>query len=563
MKNVSASGRSRKTDHAVGLALGIAYVVILVATASEIGFARDEGFYFRASRGYQKWFDVLGEDSSKALEEKTVGRHWSYNHEHPALMKIAFGFSERILHKKLDLMSPSTALRFPGMLSAGLCVYLLFLWGSFAFGRREGFFAAMAFALMPRVFYHAHLCCFDVAMTAVWFLVFYLYWRSLASWKFGLAAGVAFGFALCVKLNAFFLPAVMGLHFIVVYVRWRRAGGKSSGPAPKPWAFVYGLIFGPLIFMAHWPWVWFSTFKRIGRYMGFHSHHPFYNTAYFGENIVNAPTPVSYPFAMTLFTVPTVIILLFAAGSLLRARHHFPQRLERVVERFWKARGPLLVHGHDLLTFIGVLFPIALIALPGVPVFGGTKHWMPAMPFLALLAGVAAARLMDVASGVFVRIPAKVTGAVVLMVLLMAPLQQTVTSHPFGLASYVPLMGGARGAASAGMLRQFWGYTTAGVIPWLNRNVQKGGGVWYHDTARPSVSMFREEGMIRRDIRNQLKLKSAHYALVHHELHMIRNESWIWNLWKTITPEYVLTYQGVPIVSVYKKPVATPRRKLK
>ena len=109
MKNVNQTGRSRKLDHAVGLALAIAYVAILVATASEIGFARDEGFYFRASRDYQKWFDVLDEDPSKAFEEKVVGKYWRYNREHPALMKIAFGFSDRILHKKFDLMSPAAS----------------------------------------------------------------------------------------------------------------------------------------------------------------------------------------------------------------------------------------------------------------------------------------------------------------------------------------------------------------------------------------------------------------------------------------------------------------------
>jgi len=545
----------RTLDHLIGAALGIVYLGFLIGSAAPLGYARDEGFYFSAARKYQRWFDALAEDPSRALEDKTIKYYWDYNHEHPALMKTLFGFSDRLLNKELEVMSPSTALRFPAMVTAALCVYLLYVWGSFAFGRREGLFAAVAFALMPRVFYHAHLCCFDVPITFFWLLVSYLYWRSLASWRFGLAAAIAFGFALCVKLNAFFLPFVLGLHYTAMVIRWKRAGGEASGPGPKPWAFVFGMVAAPIIFLAHWPWLWFDTLAHIGAYLGFHSNHPFYNTAFFGENIVNAPTPISYPFVMTAFTVPTVILVLFAAGSLLRLRHHLPPAVARALERVWKPAGSGSASGHDLLLFLGAAVPICIIALPTVPVFGGTKHWMPSMPFVALLAGVGAARLTDVASAVLSRLPARAVQIAVLALVLAVPLQQTITSHPFGIASYVPMIGGARGAATLGMLRQFWGYTTAGVLPWINENVPKRKGVWFHDTAAPSVAMFKEEGALRADIRS-VQVKASDFALLHHELHMIRDESWIWNIYRTIAPRHVLTYQGVPIVSVYERPAA-------
>ena len=44
--------------------------------------------------------------------------------------------------------------------------------------------------------------------------------------------------------------------------------------------------------------------------------------------------------------------------------------------------------------FVGLgLFPICLIALPSIPIFGGTKHWLTAYPFLALLAAMGWGRL--------------------------------------------------------------------------------------------------------------------------------------------------------------------------
>ncbi|MDD5307741.1 MAG: glycosyltransferase family 39 protein [Deltaproteobacteria bacterium] len=543
----------RRAHHLVGLALAAASLASLLLSAKTLGYARDEGFYFVAARSYQRWFDVLFQEPGRAVTKPTIDRYWSYNSEHPAVMKTLFGFSNRIFTKKLGWLSPSTSFRLPGMLTAALCVYLIYLWGATVFGARAGFFAAAAFALLPRPFYHAHLACFDMPMTAFWLLVTYLYWRSLASWRLGLAAGVAFGFALGVKLNAAFMPLVLGFHYacLVAHRCLNRTG--AGAPWPKPWAFLFGLVVAPPIFIGHWPWLWHDTLARLKEYVGFHSTHSHYNTAWFGENIIGAPTPLALPTVMTLLTIPTVVIALTLAGSLLRLRHHLPRFVERRLADACPPRGPVSTNGLDLLLLLTLVFPIALISLPDIPKFGGTKHWMPAFPAMAILAGAAASRLSDLAASLFSRFPAKAVGAFTVAFLLLAPLQQTITSHPFGLCSYVPLVGGAPGAASLGMTRQFWGYTTAGVLPWLNEHVPRGGTVFFHDTVAPSVEMFREEGALRRDIRST-DVRRSSFALLHHELHMIRNEAWIWNDYGTIVPAHVLTYQGVPIVSVYERP---------
>lgn len=534
--------------HLTGLLLGAVYLAVLLGTAQDIGFARDEGFYFSAARSYQRWFDVLADDPSQALTKEAIDKYWRYNHEHPALMKTAFGFSERIFNKSLNLLAPSTAMRLPGMLTAALLVYLLFVIGAATFGRRAGFFAAAFFALMPRVFYHAHLTCFDVPMTLMWLAVTYLYWRSLSSKRFGIAAGVVFGLALCTKLNAFFLPFILGLHYGALFIYRRR----RKETIPKPWAFLFGAVLAPLIFLAHWPWLWTNTFPRLVEYMGFHSNHPHYNTEWLGENVYKAPTPILLPIGMTLFTIPTTIVVLALAGIVMRLRHHLPPKLEATVPKTWQPTGPMSKDGLDLLLLIAGGFPIALISLPNVPIFGGTKHWMPAFPFIALLAGLAAVRLVDVMRERLSGVPAKVA-AVLLGALLIAPAaQQTASSHPFGLASYVPFIGGAPGAATIGLTRQFWGYTTRSVIPWLNKTYPNGARLEIHDTAHPAFHMFHEDGTLKRSIR-AAKLSRSNVALLHHELHMIYAERWIWDEYHEFIPTFVLTYHGVPMVSVYTR----------
>ncbi len=534
--------------HLVGAGLSTVYLAVLLATALDIGFARDEGFYFSAARSYQRWFDVLGDEPSRALTKAVIDKHWRYNHEHPALMKTLFGFSDRVFNKGLGILSPSTAMRLPGMLTAALVVYLLFIFGAAAFGPRAGFFAAAFFALMPRVFYHAHLTCFDVPITCLWLAVTYLYWRSLSSKRFGVAAGAVFGIALCTKLNAFFIPFLLGLHYVSLLIHRRR----RKAAAPKPWAFVFGAVLAPVIFLAHWPWLWTDTLQRLVNYMGFHSNHAHYNTAWLGQNIYKAPTPVLLPVGMTLFTIPTTVIVLAVAGMAGRLRHHLPEKIERRIAGTWRPVGPASKDGLDLLLIISAAFPIALISLPNVPIFGGTKHWMPAFPFIALFAGAAASRLADLAAEHLRRVPRRVAAAAVALLLLAPPLQQTVTSHPFGLESYVPFIGGAPGAATMGLTRQFWGYTTRSVIPWLHETYPDGARVEIHDTALSAFRMYHEDGTLHRNI-HAARLDRSNVALLHHELHMVLAEAWIWNAYDTFTPTYVLTYHGVPIVSVYTR----------
>ena len=112
--------------------------------------------------------------------------------------------------------------------------------------------------------------------------------------------------------------------------------------------------------------------------------------------------------------LPTVTIVLFLAGAFIRARHHLGGRWARFLLSRTTPVGRPSRDGLDLLVLMAGLFPILLIALPTTPKFGGTKHWMPAMPFIALLAGVGAARLADVAASAARRLPGRLVRACVL-----------------------------------------------------------------------------------------------------------------------------------------------------
>jgi hypothetical protein len=127
-------------------------------------------------------------------------------------------------------------------------------------------------------------------------------------------------------------------------------------------------------------------------------------------------------------------------------------------------------------------------------------------------------------------------------------------SHPFALSHYNLLAGGVPGSADLGMCRQFWGFTTGSLVPWLNANVPRNGRVFFHDTAWESYRMLQTDGTMRPDIHWAPSPEAADIALIHHEMHWAGLEHSIWQAYGVAAPAHVLTHHGVSIISVYVRP---------
>lgn len=546
-----------KLDHLLGLLLAVGYVGLLLATAPSLGMSRDEGIYVVAANRYADWYRKLATDATLAREPATVQAHWEFNHEHPALMKTAFAWSV-IANERFHLFEqPSQAYRLPAMITAGLLLWLVYVFGARTFGRQSGMFAALALATMPQFFYHAHLACFDVPITFFLTAVVYCYYRSLRDARWAIATGLVYGLALATKHNAWILPGVLAIHFVwmsVAELQRRRRLGRASISLVPYWLFAM-LVFGPLVFVGSWPWLWRDTQLRALEYARFHLGHEYYNMAYFGLNYYRPPFPISFPFVMTLFTVPAVTLVLAAAALVTRIGTYAPAPFGR-----WLPRSSIAmrdVRRTDVLLVGCLLAPMVVIALPSTPIFGGTKHWFPAFPFLALYAGWAARRVIRRVRGLS-RPYLPNRGATVrtaIAALLLAPgFVETQHSHPFGLAHYTSLAGFTPGAATYGMNRQFWGYTTGSLTEFFDEHLPEGGRIWICDTLGESFEMLKRDGRLSPQIHAAFSMADADYAIVHHEHHFAEVDAQAWVAYGSAKPVYVLTHDGVPIISVYENP---------
>jgi 4-amino-4-deoxy-L-arabinose transferase-like glycosyltransferase len=554
--------RSYALDHLIGFVLGFVYLVALVKTAHPLGYARDEGFYFSASSAYANWFDLLLRDPSAAVQRSAVDAYWSPNHEHPGLVKSVFALSWDFLHKKFHLFAEEgTSFRFGGMCFAAMGVWLIYIWGTRARSRATGLSAAVLFALMPRIFYHAHLSCFDVPIATMWTLCAYAYWRSLERPTLGwaLVAGVAFGLALDTKHNSWFLPPALCLHAFITRFR-TIASGLKLGRLRVPAALWAMASVGPFVFLALWPWIWFDTFDRLKGWVEFHLNHEYYSIVFLHTTYWKPPMPRAYVWVMTLATVPTITLVLFLVGALHRASDRFRSLFSRALDR--PRPDPRQT---DLLWAIGLGVQYApWILSTSTPIFGGTKHWFTAYPFLCLFAGVGfdvtISKLKELArSSRLSRLPSGIVEAAAFAAVVAAPLAETIHSHPWGLSNYTPLVGGAPGAASLGLNRQFWGFTTGAVVDWLNEHVKPGQSVFIHDTAGDAWEMLHRDGRLAPHVQAAWSVQASTFALYHHEEHMEGVEYQIWTVYGTSAPAHVGAYDGVPIVYVYANPSRTGR----
>ncbi|EPX63005.1 putative integral membrane protein [Cystobacter fuscus DSM 2262] len=597
----------------LALALWVLAFAALWASEAAVGFTRDESFYFHAAEAYSRWFQQLLHAPSQALTDAAIVRAWDYNHEHPALMKTLFGLSHLLFHDTLGWLRSATAFRLPAFALAALVPALTFLLGSAVFSRAAGLFAALSFLLVPRQYFNAELACFDMPIAAMWLLVVYAFWRALEDRDWGVLCGVFFGLAVCTKHNALFLPFCLAP--FALWRAWRTSEGHpaarlgmqrvlllfaavaglyallvlSLGPegfqrkffllSPHTLLFVVlavgslGMlhflneehpatalallplatmaVFGPVIFYLHWPYLWHAPVDRTAWYLVFHATHNHYAWFYLGTLMREPPFPWDYVVVKTALTVPTSLFVPMVTGlGVLAARGLFGLFART---REWVR--PLSLA--EVLVGVNALASILIISPPNVPHFGGVKHWLPSMPFLGLLAGVAVARGCEALTGWlrerWPRVPLAAVAAPVFTLLMLPALLALVRVFPYGTSYYSELAGGVPGAASLGMQRQFWSSNVTAVLPWINAHAPRDGRVFLHEVTGFAFQDYQREGLLRADLR-PAGIGDSDVAAYQYHQEFREHEFALWQAYGTRTPATGLYLDETPQIIVYQRP---------
>ncbi len=561
----------------IGLALGLATTSLLAFGHRDVGYVRDEGIYFAASRHYGAWAADVAANPRHLFDARARDKAFAVNREHPALMKLAAGVSARLFARPgppsagrdaapagvWPWLSEGAAMRLPAQLLAGLGAALLWWVASGmargAAGALAGLCAVLWMFTLPRVWFHAGLHCFDVPVAVATLVVVLVYRAALQKPWWSLALGPALGLAISIKHNALFIPVLLAGHYALTFVLARRWPQRGQW---LPLPFLAMAVLAPLTAVALWPWLWSDTGARLAEYAEFHRFHAYYNTEYFGINYNRPPLPWHYPLVLTWATVPLTTLVLASIGlglGLRRAVKRVPTPSATANAstppslRCSTFTAPLagLPRRDGLLWAIFAVFPLALIAWPTIPIFGGTKHWLTAYPFLAVLAAHAWTSLVRGAT-----LPHRWRHAPILgLVLLFSPgVWACLYSHPYGLSQYAAHIGGPRGAAELGLLRGFWGHA---VPPSVLDPQAPATALYVHDLHELARQQYLREGRWPAGS-TSVTPQRARAALLFHERHMLSLELQVWEALQTTAPREVLTLADVPLTSLYHQ--ASPDR---
>ncbi|MFZ9886807.1 MAG: ArnT family glycosyltransferase [Myxococcota bacterium] len=558
-------------DRGVAIALFLGTVVLVGLTAEDIGYTRDEGYYFKAGELYWGWFRELGRsfaqfEWSRPFTKAVIDSHLSYNPEHPVLVKFGLALSFGLLKETFGVFeNAGTAFRFPAWLFAGFSVAIVFRLAREFLPIRSSVFAALLWLSLPRAFWHMHLACFDIPVVAAHTWLVLAYWRGRRTVGGAIVVGVVFGLAAAVKHNVLLAPAFFVLHWLLTEAPLPKANATGLSFPPIPLVFISMALLGPLVFLLHWPYLWPDPIFRYGSYLGFHLQHEHYPILYFGDLLTQPPFPISFPFVMSAVTLPVPALVMIVLGALLAAVlsiRFLAQRVQRLpaselslVRLGTDAREPSA--SAAILLLLQAAFPFVLIALPSSPIFGGTKHWMNALPFLCVLAAFAMEEGIQRLARAVTRLSYKqwnVVATCLSLAICVPGVLITVRSHPYGLASYNELIGFARGAANIGMQRSFWGYESRLALPIVNRRTEQGGRIHFGDTNYDDWRFYRRDGLLREDLQWSPRVRGSHVAAVQPQGEF--KEQWmdVLNEWKRFGPDEVLHIDGVPLLTLTFRP---------
>jgi 4-amino-4-deoxy-L-arabinose transferase-like glycosyltransferase len=539
----------------LGLALAFVTLVVIVATLPDAGITWDEPLYIKASRGYMTWLGllkraVMQRDLSEVLSDATIVRWWVQDPTlelHPPLGKFLSGLTWATLRGILDDVSAS---RFSNAVLFSMLVAMVFWMVAFAYDTASGIFASLCLVLMPRMFFHAHLANIDTTVAITWFAAMYLFWKyqSQRGWLPVVIIGVAYGLALGTKMNAILMPVVWGVWTLLFRRTWRSLLKLGAIAAV-----------GVSTFVALWPWLYHDTGQRLLYYFLMGSRFRDRPQFYLGQTLPHVPW--HYPFVITFAVVPLVITVMYLLGIFKVVRRPSPGVLGTDVKGGVKMRTSRLSHSTGWLFLLNALIPLLFAATGLQAAYSGERHFIPAYPYLASLAGVGFGSVLDVVTAAWHRFhehvnmcKARLSVGFGLTLLLLPPLLSVVRIHPYQLSYYSELVGGLPGATRLGLETTFWCETYKDALPYLNKNAELGASVWAEN---PFVLRFYQgHDLLREDLEvtggDIVSPRAADYAVVEMRQTGFHYTPEIKSVMDEQRPLYVLAHQDVPLLHVYK-----------
>lgn len=426
------------------------------------GLTLDEWFNVqqgvRLAVGGKLW--LLGAIDRKELfgDEKQLGPNPPFGYhlpDHPPLGRFWLGLFHQLalmVAPPVDHEAPfvTSAARVGSAAAFAATVFLVSFFASRWWGLPAGVASAASLVAMPRVFGHAHLASLETTTglayaAAVLSVAELWYGEAPPRNRTAFWTGLTLGAALLTKIQAIFLPPVVGVWALA---RWRARGVKPLA--------VWGVAGLAMLFL-FWPWLWFDPFDHFSKYLGRTTARVSLHAYYLGTVFPDKDVPWHYPWILFAATLPAATLLLGSCGLAIGRRDAAPSPpTASALLRFsrWAV-------SREALLALAVFLPLVVFSIPGIAVYDGERLFLVSYPIWAVLCGRGAAGIVA-ACARWGRTPAagrRIQAAVAFGIVasLLASLGQLIRIAPCYLSGYSLVVGGLNGADRLGLERTYWG----------------------------------------------------------------------------------------------------------
>lgn len=406
--------------------------LVTTFTIPHYGITWDEPGYVAQSKRIRAWFNVLVSAPHHAITEKVIDSHWPVWKGGQAPREGDDVVQDRLNPPFAIMLGACVggifdgffgdffSHRIIGAFSYAVIVAVIFLLAWREGGHVAGLSSAFAFALLPRIFAHAHIFATDLPAAALILLA--VYFLSKPSTVFNVICGALFlGMAISTKFTSLIVPSAL-----LVWAAVKRDKRMMV-------SFIVAALFALIFMVFFYPGLWHDTLNKIKLFLILSSQRSKYiaiPTYYFGK-VYWFWLPWHHPWVMVFGTIPMVISGLFFVG----AWCVISGKEKSEVARF--------------SLFIFAVFMFSFMA-PNAPGHDGMRLFIPAVPFLTIIVGGGFKFLWN-------KIDRKGLKVFLSALTFLPGIWGIISWHPYELSYYGLLLGGARGAKRLGMETTYWG----------------------------------------------------------------------------------------------------------
>lgn len=484
----------------VSIALSVFISAIVFLTLNDFGITWDEPIHLRNADRYVWWLKrpvLADKDAVFSVTELDV---------HPPFRKFIAGLTHDVFTNNLKVIDNTRGYRMSSLLFVFPLIAAFTYIAIGQFGYVVGILVPLMFSFLPHVFFLTPLVTMDYAIAALWFIAVITGIKGTNQYFWLIVSALSIALTMLTKLHGFLLFLPVG-----GYLLWKK----------KYTRFFVLVVTAFATYIAFWPWLWTHTIVHLQEYFRIQSAHGSVPEYIFG---------VTYPFAPWWYTAvnfftttPAYVLLFFFFGVYYCIRRG----------KTW-----------DKIILLNALYPIVFFSLPGVYRYDWVRLFLPAFPFVCLVAGRGIVAILHMFGHKL-----RVVSLLAVIALWSGTIYASVIRiHPWESAYYNEFIGGIAGANRIGMESEFWGNSYLAVLLWMNAN--KKHAMCVTPTTHPFY-YYQAMGQIEPGVVFTADKTSCEYVIVLMRQGVFIRDPFIARVVGSQKPVHTVSVDGVPLVGVY------------